>query len=131
MPVILGIGMDLCQIERMEKALARPRFLERIYTPEEQARILSAANEKRRHEIAAGLFACKEAVSKALGTGMSGFGFSDIAVLPDSLGKPVCTLSGKALERFRAVGGESIFVTITHESGMAAATAVIEGGTRP
>ena len=127
MPVILGIGMDLCKIERIQTAIAKPRFLERIYTAREQARILEAG-EHRRGEIASGLFAAKEAVAKALGTGISGFGFADIEIMPDGLGKPVCTLSGKALERFLLLRGKSIFVTITHESGMAAATAVIEGG---
>jgi len=128
MPVILGIGMDLCKIDRIREAIARPRFLERIYTPGEQARINACNNESRQGEIAAGLFACKEAVSKALGTGFSDFGFSCIEVLPDKSGRPVCTLSGKAYEHFAAMGGKNILVTITHESGMAAATAVIEGG---
>ena len=125
--MILGIGMDLCRIERIEKAVSNPRFLERVFTPREQARILEAT-EKRRGEIAAGLFALKEAVAKALGTGFSDFGFSDIEAVPDKLGKPVCTLSGNALKHFSDMGAKHIFVTITHESGMAAATAVIEGG---
>ena len=125
--MILGIGMDLCRIDRLEQAVAKPHFLSRVYTPREQARITDAS-EKRRGEIAAGLFAAKEAVSKALGTGISGFGFSDIEIQPNALGKPECTLHGKARERLDAMGGKNIFITITHESGMAAATAVIEGG---
>ena len=125
--MLLGIGMDLCRIDRLDKAVMKPHFLERVYTPREQARILEAS-EKRRGEIAAGLFAAKEAVSKALGTGISGFGFSDIEIMPDALGKPVCALSGKAKERLELIGGKTIFVTITHEDGMAASCAVIEGG---
>ena len=128
--MILGIGMDLCQIDRISKAILKPRFLERVYTPAERTRIASASHEKRKGEIAAGLFAAKEAVSKALGTGFREFGFSDIEILPDTLGRPLCTLSGNALKQLGALGGESVFITITHESGMAAATAVIEGGTR-
>ena len=127
--MILGIGMDLCRIERIQTAICKPHFLARVYTVREQERILEAS-EKRRGEIAAGLFAVKEAVSKALGTGFTDFGFADIEVLPDPSGKPVCTLSGKASEHLTAMGGETIFVTITHDSGMAAATAIIEGGTR-
>lgn len=125
--MILGLGMDLCWIDRIEKALSKPRFLERAYTPREQARI-SAASDIRRSEIAAGLFAVKEAVAKALGTGFSDFGFSDIESVPDNLGRPVCTLYGNALRHFSEMGGKNIFITITHESGMAAATAIIEGG---
>lgn len=128
--MILGIGMDLCQIDRISKAILKSRFLERVYTPAEQVRIAAASHEKRRGEIAAGLFAAKEAVSKALGTGFTDFGFSDIEILPDALGRPLCTLSGNALKRLVALGGESVFITVTHESGMAAATAVIEGGMR-
>lgn len=128
--MILGIGMDLCRIDRISNAISKPRFLERVYTPAERMRIASASLEKRKGEIAAGLFAAKEAVSKALGTGFTDFGFSDIEILPDTLGSPHCILSGNALKRFGALGGESVFITITHESGMAAATAVIEGEMR-
>lgn len=125
--MIIGIGLDLCRIERIEKAIEKAHFLERIYTAAEQNRIRSAT-DMRRGEIAAGLFAAKEAAAKALGTGFSGFGFSDIEILPDDFGKPVCALHGKASEIFRQSGGKSIFISISHESGMAAATAIIEGG---
>ena len=125
--MILGIGLDLCQIERISKTIRNEHFLERIYTPAEQERIRNAS-DVRRGEIAAGLFAGKEAVSKALGTGFSGFGFSHIEIMPDKNGKPLCRLEGGAEEIFHRLGGESIFISITHESGMAAATAIIEGG---
>ena len=115
--------MDLCDIERMEKAIERPRFLERVYTERERARIL-AANGARRGEIAAGLFAAKEAVAKALGTGFNGFGPQDIEITPDALGRPVCTLHKRAADL--AQGGR-VHVSITHERGMAGATAVLEG----
>ena len=113
--MILGIGMDLCQIARMEKAIERPGFVERFYPPAEVER-MRAASGARRAEIAAGLFAAKEAVAKALGTGFSG-----------------CALRRGALERARSLcgGGFSVWVSITHDGGMAAATAVIEGTTRP
>ena len=120
--MIRGVGMDLCDIERMEKAIERPRFLERVYTERERARIL-AANGTRRGEIAAGLFAAKEAVAKALGTGFNGFGPEDIEITPDALGRPVCTLHKRAADL--AQGGR-VHVSITHERGMAGATAVLE-----
>lgn len=129
--MILGIGMDLCQIERIEKAIERPRFLERVFTPAERARI-EAATGARRGEIAAGVFAAKEAAAKALGTGFSGFFADAIEILPDAAGRPVCTLTGGAKQRAEALAGGAaytLWVSITHEAGMAAATAVFERDT--
>ena len=128
--MIAGIGLDLCEIERMKRAIERPRFIQRIYTAAEAERIV-AASEIRRAEIAAGLFAAKEAVSKALGTGLAGIGTDEIEITPDEAGCPRCALHGKAQARARTLCGEhfTIWVSITHESGMAAATAVIESQT--
>ena len=125
--MIAGIGLDLCEIERMKKAIERPRFVERVFTAAEAERI-RAASDIRRGEIAAGLFAAKEAVSKALGTGFAGVGTADIEITPDAAGCPRCALSGKAHDRARALCGESyaLWVSITHEAGMAAATAILE-----
>jgi len=125
--MIAGIGLDLCEIERMKKAIERPRFLERVFTAAEAERI-RAASDIRRGEIAAGLFAAKEAVSKALGTGFAGVGTADIEITPDAAGCPRCALSGKAHDRARALCGGSyvLWVSITHEAGMAAATAILE-----
>ncbi len=120
--MIRGLGIDLCGIARIEKVITeRPRFLERVYTPAERARIA-----ERGAQTAAGYFAAKEAVAKALGTGFVGFGFGDISIEPDEQGKPVATLTGGALARLLAVGGASVYVSITHEGGTAAAVAIIE-----
>ena len=129
--MILGIGLDLCDIGRIKEAIENEHFLERVYTPAERERI-RAASAVRRGEIAAGLFAAKEAVSKALGTGLVGIELSDIEITPDAAGCPRCTLSGKALDRARALCGErfTVWVSITHEAGMAAATAVLESEMR-
>ena len=126
--MILGIGLDLCRIERIARAIERPRFLERVYTPAERARIESADGQ-RRAEIAAGMFAAKEAVAKALGTGFAGFFADAVEALPDEAGCPHCALKGGALELERSLaGGQSfrLWVSITHEAGLAAATAIIE-----
>ena len=126
--MILGIGLDLCGVERIEDAIARQHFLERVYTPAEQAR-LKDARGVRRGEIAAGLFAAKEAVAKALGTGFSSFGPWDIEITPDDLGCPACTLSGPAAARADSLSpsGWRVHITITHDGGMAAAVAILEG----
>ena len=130
--MILGIGLDLCDIERVRRAIERPRFVDRVYSPAEAERI-RGASEVRRAQIAAGLFAAKEAVAKALGTGFDGFGTADIEIVPDAAGRPVCSLHEGALERARALcGGDgfSVWVSITHEKDMAAATAIIESEAR-
>ena len=129
--MIAGIGLDLCEIERMKKAIERPHFVDRVFTAAEAARI-RVASDIRRSEIAAGLFAAKEAVSKALGTGLAGIGLSDIEIIPDAAGCPRCALSGKALDRARALCGErfTVWVSIPHEAGIAAATAILESGMR-
>ena len=129
--MIAGIGLDLCEIERIKRAIERPHFVERVFTAAEAARI-NAASDMRRAEIAAGLFAAKEAVLKALGTGLSGIGTAEIEIIPDAAGCPRCALRGKAIERARALCGErfTVWVSITHESGMAAATAILESGKR-
>lgn len=117
------MGLDLCDIERMRRAIGKEHFLTRVFTPGERERI-RAASGPRPGEIAAGLFAAKEAVSKALGTGFAGFGPIDIEVLPDERGRPVCTLHRGAAA---AASGGVVFVTITHEGSMAAAAAIWEG----
>ena len=122
--MILGVGIDLCEIARMEAALEKPRFAERVFTPAERAR-LDAVRGKRRAEVAAGLFAAKEAVAKALGTGFVGFGPWDVEIVPDPAGRPVCRLLNGAAAL--AEGGEwTVHVSITHENGAAAAVAVAE-----
>ena len=127
--MILGIGLDLCEIERMKRAVEKPRFVDRVFTAAEAARIRAAA-EGRAAEIAAGLFAAKEAVAKALGTGFAGFGPGDIEITPDIAGRPLCALYEGARARANALAGPykpRIWESVTHEKGMAAATAVIEG----
>jgi len=120
--MIRGIGLDLCDIARMEKAIEKARFLERVYTERERERILGAKGV-RKGEIAAGTFAAKEAVAKALGTGFDGFGPADIEITPDAKGRPVCAVYNNALT---LLDGGRLHVSITHESGMAAATAIWE-----
>lgn len=120
--MIQGIGTDLCRIERIARAMENPRFLERLYTPAERARLDNLCDERRR-ERAAGMFAAKEAVAKALGTGFTGFSFSDVEILSDEKGKPVVHLHGGAAESAK---GANVHLSISHDGGMAMAFAVIE-----
>lgn len=120
--MICGVGTDLCKIERIERALQNERFFLRVYTPAERAR-LELLGPERSIECAAGLFAAKEAVAKALGTGFSGFGLSDVEILPDARGCPRATLYGGAAE---LLGSRRIHLSISHDSGFAMAFAVAE-----
>ena len=119
--MIAGLGIDVCEIQRIEKALENPRFALRAFTEGERSRI-----DQRGAKTAAGLFAAKEAVAKALGSGFDGFGLINVEILWDEAGRPRCQLNGGALERLNALGGGHIFLSITHDAGVAAAVAVVE-----
>jgi holo-[acyl-carrier protein] synthase len=119
--MILGLGIDLCDIARIERAIKNERFLSRVYTERERAKIA-----ERGFSTAAGYFAAKEAASKALGTGFRNFMLKDIEIIPDALGRPEAILYNGALERMRALGGHRMMVSITHSGGYAAAVFIIE-----
>jgi len=120
--MILGVGTDLCRIDRIARAIENPRFLQRLYTAAERARLDNLCAE-RKNERAAGMFAAKEAVAKALGTGFTGFGFADVEILSDERGKPVVHLLGGAADLAKDA---TIHLSISHDGGMALAFAVIE-----
>ena len=111
-----GIGIDLCEIARMQTLLDEGRSLRRMFTEEEQAYI--AGKGASAAQTMAGMFAAKEAVLKALGTGMT-IPMTDIVISHTELGQPIVTLTGKAAEF-----GGTLLISITHEAGMAAAFAV-------
>lgn len=122
--MIVGIGCDMIEIERIRAAMGRnPHFAERIYTEAERAYIA-----KKRPETAAGLFAAKEAAVKALGTGFRGFMPDSVEILPDELGKPCCRLTGKALSAAQERSIAVIHISISHTKDNACAFAVAERG---
>ena len=121
-----GLGIDLCDISRIEAAIAKnERFLERWYTQEERDYI--AARGKTGAQSAAAMFAAKEAFLKAVGTGIGhGITLPDIAVHHDELGAPQYVLTGAAAQKMGEMGAQRAWLSISHESGMAAAVCVIE-----
>lgn len=124
--MILGIGTDIIEIERVQKAVKQTqRFMEKVYTEKEQDYI---KEKKGRAETIAGLFAAKEAVSKALGTGFRSFSPKDIEVVPNSLGKPEVFLLNGAQELGEALGVKNIQLSISHCQTYAVAYALVEGG---
>jgi len=122
--MILGIGIDICEIRRMEDALAGGGFLERFFAEAERAYILSRG--KGAAESMAGHFAAKEAALKAMRCGIA-LPLRDIAIAHDPQGAPSYTLTGKALDRMREIGGARLHLSITHSAGIAAAVAILEG----
>ncbi|MEO3946522.1 holo-ACP synthase [Gorillibacterium sp. CAU 1737] len=138
--MIIGIGTDLTEISRMEEVLQRPsrdRFLARILTEQERAALSLKVGQldntldggKRAAEYVAGRFAVKEAVSKALGSGIGAcLGFQDILVTAERSGRPVCRVSAEALHRLGLdPASVRIHISITHTEMTAGAFAVVEG----
>ncbi|MBF0192008.1 MAG: holo-ACP synthase [Magnetococcales bacterium] len=132
--MILGTGTDLVSIARIEQILARhaDRFVNRVFTPEEQR--LCALRKAVSAACWAKRFAAKEAVVKALGTGMrDGIWFTDVEILNDPLGRPVVTVTGEGARRLRELGSAHgvekirIHLSLADESGFALAYVLLEG----
>ncbi len=109
------MGLDVCEIARMEKLLADERFLKRYFTEEEQQYIHNKG--KAAAESMAGMYAAKEAFVKAVGVGIS-LPLRDVAIAHTPLGQPCYRLQGKAAE-FGA--NDDFLLSITHDAGVAAA----------
>jgi holo-[acyl-carrier protein] synthase len=128
--MIIGMGNDLCDIRRVEKALEKfgDRFIERCFTVVERAK-----SERRASRAAsyAKRFAAKEACAKALGTGLSqGVFWRDMGVVNLASGKPTLQLTGGAAERLAQLtppGHEAVIhLTLTDEYPLAQAQVLIE-----
>ena len=119
----LSTGIDLIEIERIQKALDRhgERFLKRIYT---QAEITNARGSAPELAVR---FAAKEATSKALGTGIGPVSWVEMEILNERSGKPILRLSGRAKAIAQAQGFETWSVSLTHSKGIAAAVVVCVG----
>ena len=121
---LIGVGCDLCAVKRMARAIDKAHFYERVFL--EQEREYLESRGAGRVQSAAAMFAAKEAVAKALGTGMSGgVCFDQIEVTHDALGAPGVRLHGAAQERLLALGGGRVLLSLSHEGDMAIAFAVI------
>ncbi len=119
----LSAGVDAVEIRRIAAALERfgARFEQRVFTPRELAFCRG-----RVPELAA-RFAAKEAVSKALGTGLRGIGWREVEILPNRRGKPQVYLYGRALARAAELGLTHFEVSLTHTDELAIAFVVAYG----
>lgn len=121
--MIVGIGSDLIEIRRILRLidLYGERFLNRHFTQEEQEYCERFRDRERRY---AGRFAAKEAISKAIGTGIQGeVHWLSFSILPDSLGRPEVSLHGSLKEEFQGV---KFHLTISHSEELATAFCIIE-----
>lgn len=118
-------GMDIVELDRIKKALEQGEgFLNRVFTQTEKE--YCQARGKASLMSFAARFCAKEAVSKALGTGIAkGVSFKDIEIVNDIDGKPRVTLYNDAKRHFDQIGGRSIDISLTHSRDYAAAQAVI------
>jgi holo-[acyl-carrier protein] synthase len=123
---ILGIGIDLIEVARIERAMARHEgFVPRVFSARERARCDDCARPGRRY---AACFAAKEAATKALGTGIRGLAWREVEMLVDAEGKPYMELSGRAGEVAAHQGVERIVVSVSHTRDLAVAVAQAIGG---
>ena len=123
---IYGIGVDLIEIERIARAITRtgPRLIARLYTDAEQA---YCGGQHPPYACYAARFAAKEALLKALGTGLrQHMRWRDIEVCRDDLGKPSLRLYGYLQERCRMAGIQHIHLSLAHSATCAIAQVILE-----
>lgn len=122
--MIVGLGIDVANVERLRKALERfgDRFWQRILTEHERVELSTRPD---RAVALAGRFAAKEAAAKALG-GHPDVWWHDIEVRSNSRGGPELRFLGSAMAHVARLGVSRNFVSITHDAGVAAAVVVLE-----
>lgn len=125
----ISCGVDIIEIDRIRKAIIKngDRFKNKVFTCNET--IYCEAKNASRYQSYAVRFAAKEAVSKALGSGMTkGIEWTDIEVLNDEFQKPYAILHGKAKECYVNINGISMCLSLSHCKEYAIAQVVIETG---
>lgn len=126
--MIVGIGTDVCSIDRIDKTLKRfgERFVKRILTPEERVRY-ERTRDKAGH--LAKRFAAKEAFAKALGTGVHApFTWRSITVTRDRKGKPGIRPNTAMAQHLKGIGVADCYLSLSDDAGVAVAFVVLEGG---
>ncbi|KQP64265.1 MULTISPECIES: holo-ACP synthase [unclassified Nocardioides] len=114
---VIGVGIDVCDIERFGASLTRtPGLRERLFTPGEAGRPLASL---------AARFAAKEALAKALGAPV-GLAWHDAEVVSESSGRPLMEMRGSVLARARDLGVASVHLSLSHDAGIASAVVVLE-----
>jgi len=114
---VIGVGIDVCDIDRFAASLERtPGLRERLFTPGEAARPLASL---------AARFAAKEALAKALGA-PAGLAWHDAEVISEDSGRPHFELRGTVLARAEVAGAVHVHLSLSHDAGIASAVVVLE-----
>jgi holo-[acyl-carrier protein] synthase len=124
--MIVGLGIDIAEVDRIERAIRRygQRFLQRVFTAAEIDYCQSKANACERF---AGRFAAKEAAMKAIGTGWRrGVRWRDFEVVREPSGRPILRFSGVAADFAERLGMKRALVSITHTAAQAIAQVILE-----
>ena len=123
--MLIGVGCDVIEIARVQKAIVKRSFMERVFAPEEIAYCESRG--KQAAASFAARFAAKEAVLKALGTGLRGGELTEIVITNDELGKPSVQLLGYHGQLAAKLGVKKIAISMSHSRETALAYVVREG----
>lgn len=123
--MIIGIGIDMVEISRVKRAIENEKFITRVYTEKEINYCVSRG--KGAVQSYAARFAAKEAILKALGTGLRGGKLTELEILPDDLGAPVATLTGSFNKLAQTKQIKKIWITLSHTKEYAAAQCIMEG----
>jgi holo-[acyl-carrier protein] synthase len=118
--VIVGIGIDIIEIHRVAAAVTNERFCSRVFTANEFSKGKHTPNRL------AGFFAAKEALLKALGTGLAGFSWREMEIGHDSLGAPQFTVTGKVAAYIAQKEVNRIYLSISHCREYAVAQVILE-----
>jgi holo-[acyl-carrier protein] synthase len=127
--MILGIGIDIIEVERVRASVERfgDRFFRRILVPDE---IAYCQSHKQPAPFIAARFAAKEAISKAFGTGIGAqLGWHDLEVKRKESGEPFVVLHGKGQKLLEGHGGRAVLISLSHTQTYAAAVAILESAT--
>lgn len=120
--MIYGLGTDIIEIERIEKAYNKnPKLLDKLFSSDE-IKILEM-KKFRAHSIA-GMFCAKEAIVKSVGTGLRNFSVKDFQILRNDLNKPIVVMTGSFKDFCHSIGVREIMVSISHSDKYATATAI-------
>ncbi|HIT75789.1 MAG TPA: holo-ACP synthase [Candidatus Avipropionibacterium avicola] len=121
--MIVGVGIDVCEISRFDQTLQRsPGLVEKVFTPQE--RVTHSGADRSAQSLAA-RFAAKEALAKALGA-PSGLSWQDAEVITDETGRPTIEVRGTVAGRAAELGIVTIHVSLSHDAGVASAVVICE-----
>lgn len=122
--MIIGIGIDIVDINRLEESFQQPGFQARVFSA---AELDGVRQYRSKTEHLAGKFAAKEAFMKAIGAGLrQDVWFTQIEVLNTEAGKPYIQASGEAGKRLAEFGAVQTHLSISHSAGVAVAVVIIE-----